>query len=938
MLITRNMATFALSVVCACALSPVFAESPGDAASLRQVDYATEVLPLLQRSCLACHNAKDASGELVLENTASMLKGGATGAAIDREHVENSLLLRLASGADEPAMPPEDDRVKAPKLTAPELETLKLWISQGAKDVAKKQIVHAFLDPPARLNAIHAVAVSPSGATIVCGRSNHIHMYHPAAGANPVSLIDDQVQSQRGGGNPAAQLDDVQSLAFNPMGDVLVSGGYKEVKFWKQAPLEPRIATLPSGVSLLGWGGADADKLLCRKDDGNLVVFRASSGETLVEKLGAPNDVSLARWVASSDDFAAYSPTQGLLLCRLGAVETRPLDQPVFSPKFLATGESKLWAAIVTEDGRARIVTIAEPVVVKEVNLGVGVQSVDVFQDELLISDATNALRVWPVDADTAKLTVNHGSPIKQCVGFTGGYATLGVGGDVKFWAADGRQLVHINTPLEFTRRLELLRRLEALTGNTAGFRKSRVDASESERLQAEKNVAERTAKRDEQIKLRDAKRVERDAAAENVAKAKTALQAAETAEPKNEEAIKQAQAAVSAAEAALKPLDDQLAAAETVVKNAETDVVTAQGDLDRAIRLKDEANAMLQTAEAAKQEASTHRTAAEASPIPIEPTTALVRSGDWMLEIKPSGQIIGHPLPALLQPDIWSPRPVLARIKGNASGESREESPVNTAVTGVGGSVVHNAALSQFANFQNITFPTPWRLEFSLGGLDSEMFNDRVTALAFSPDGALLAAGTGEPSRSGRVVLVDAGTHTILREIASPHSDMVLTLAFSSDSAYLASGGADRMLKVWNVADGRLMKSFEGHTHHVTAASWQADRYRVLSGSADATIKIWDLLSQQQERTIGGFGKEISSLRMQGATEQVLATSGDSSARAYRAGDGGHLRNFPSSGAFLHAGDANWDGEIYAGGGEDGVLSVWNTASGALRGNLAAP
>ena len=41
------------------------------------VSFTKEVLPVLRRNCLACHNATEANGNLVLETPALMLKGGA---------------------------------------------------------------------------------------------------------------------------------------------------------------------------------------------------------------------------------------------------------------------------------------------------------------------------------------------------------------------------------------------------------------------------------------------------------------------------------------------------------------------------------------------------------------------------------------------------------------------------------------------------------------------------------------------------------------------------------------------------------------------------------------------------------------------------------------------------------------------------------------------
>ena len=148
-------------------------------------------------------------------------------------------------------------------------------------------------------------------------------------------------------------------------------------------------------------------------------------------------------------------------------------------------------------------------------------------------------------------------------------------------------------------------------------------------------------------------------------------------------------------------------------------------------------------------------------------------------------------------------------------------------------------------------SFSGAWGLHRTLG---PHVF--RVLALDFSPDGGLLAAGGGEPSRSGEVKMWEVGKGLLGRSLPSLHSDTVFSVRFSPDGAKLATASADKFLKVTNVADGKLLRSYEGHTHHVLAVDWKSDGKELVTGGGDNVLKVWDFASGEQLRTLQAVGQ----------------------------------------------------------------------------------
>ena len=159
------------------------------------------------------------------------------------------------------------------------------------------------------------------------------------------------------------------------------------------------------------------------------------------------------------------------------------------------------------------------------------------------------------------------------------------------------------------------------------------------------------------------------------------------------------------------------------------------------------------------------------------------------------------------------------------------------------------------------------WKLNRTIGSPKADsLFVDRVTALDFSPDGKTLAAGSGEPSRAARSSMLRRGDRQAELAIKEPHSDTVNCLAFSPDGNRLPSCAADRFVKLWNVADGKSIRSFEGHTHHVLGVAWRADGRMLVSSGADMVLKVWDARTGDQLRTVQNqFTKEVTSVSFVG-------------------------------------------------------------------------
>lgn len=114
-------------LLAAAAVTSLLAGSAGAADA--KIDFAKDIQPLLEKSCVSCHGAEKQKGDLRLDSRAATLKGGKDGASVVPGQADKSDLYRrvtLAPGSDD-IMPSKGDL-----LTKAQTDLIRDWINQGA--------------------------------------------------------------------------------------------------------------------------------------------------------------------------------------------------------------------------------------------------------------------------------------------------------------------------------------------------------------------------------------------------------------------------------------------------------------------------------------------------------------------------------------------------------------------------------------------------------------------------------------------------------------------------------------------------------------------------------------------------------------------------------------------------------------------------------------
>ena len=219
----------------------------------------------------------------------------------------------------------------------------------------------------------------------------------------------------------------------------------------------------------------------------------------------------------------------------------------------------------------------------------------------------------------------------------------------------------------------------------------------------------------------------------------------------------------------------------------------------------------------------------------------------------------------------------------------------------------------------------------------------DSVRALAFSPDGAMLAAAGGKPGKAGEVILWNLADKSQLRTLTG-HTDNILDVAFSPDGVLLATCSYDRLVKLWDVAAGTERNTFKDHVDAVNAVAFSPDGKTLASGAGDRTVKFWDVEKGERMLTLSDSTDAVQCIAFDPSGKYLAAGAADKMIRVWDLAasgvgvrQGGITSSVITHSTFAHAGPVLElayapDGKTLYSTAEDKLIKVWDTDTMAER------
>lgn len=246
------------------------------------------------------------------------------------------------------------------------------------------------------------------------------------------------------------------------------------------------------------------------------------------------------------------------------------------------------------------------------------------------------------------------------------------------------------------------------------------------------------------------------------------------------------------------------------------------------------------------------------------------------------------------------------------------------------------------------------------------------VRSVALSPDGTLLASGSGDKTvkiwsvARGQLLHTLTGHSTWVRGVAvSPdqrlvvsvsndktirlwhsqtgahqqtltgHSDWIRAVTFLPLDNILATAGQDKVIHLWDLKRCTILRTLTGHAHWVLAVAAHPNGKLLFSGSRDRTIRCWNIATGKCEGVLLGHTSEVSGLAVNAAGDRLLSCSADQTIRLWDATSGQLLQTFRGHGGAVNSVAFHPNGQDFASGSSDKTVKLWNLSTHAAYATL---
>jgi len=166
-----------------------------------------------------------------------------------------------------------------------------------------------------------------------------------------------------------------------------------------------------------------------------------------------------------------------------------------------------------------------------------------------------------------------------------------------------------------------------------------------------------------------------------------------------------------------------------------------------------------------------------------------------------------------------------------------------------------------------------PWKLMRVISG-------HLGVPLCIGVDASNLVFATGGADKM--IKIWDLATGQLKLTLDSLHTHTVRGVKFSSRHAYMFSAGEDKRVRCFDLEYNKVVREYHGHLAAVYALELHPALDLLVTGSRDSSVRVWDIRTRAQVHLLGGHKETVTAVQVQSVDPQVLSSSEDKTVRLW--------------------------------------------------------